>query len=150
MANYLVQDMAPSVPGCRFRVVKTKMEVFLDKVMEVIDISFDAMYFSSRKEADASRKALVANSVEPIFGTFSLLYVKDDDVAKWLCESGRHIGIENRESWFDSLSKEDQGCYRIQYAEAKAIEAKSIKVELVSGKVDVDPKPKSPKSPSPM
>ena len=103
--NFLVQD-APWMPaGNRFRIVKTQLDVSFDGCIVETDVGlakpFETEYFPSRKAANERRKELVTASDEIVLGVHDFIYVTNAEVAEWLYDTGRLIGIENFEAWFE-------------------------------------------------
>lgn len=121
MPNYLVQYIKDMPDDMKYRVVKTQLEVgIFDQPIEVAVPDQEPLYFSTRKTATNCRESLVAQSIEPIVGIFSLMYVTDTDVATWARDSGKYVGTEDVASWYASRSKYERSVLLIAYAVAKA------------------------------
>lgn len=124
MPNYLIQEVRWMPAGHRFRLIKTVVAVGLaGNIIETdvgVEKPFETEYFPTRSKAMARRKELVATSDEPILGVVDFFYVRNADVAEWLYDSGRLIGIENYEAWFETLPKGEQSRYKIEFMNAIA------------------------------
>lgn len=118
--NFVVQHIPTHPAGIRFCLVKTQIEIGIsgDIIETYADNQFVTIYCKSRRHAMNERASLIAKSTEPIIGMSDFLYLSNDDVSEWLYESGRLIGIENHEAWFECLTKHEQSYFKIEYVTA--------------------------------
>lgn len=124
--NFVVKESPRDFPkSMRYQLLESRLEASENgEVIEVlVPNGAPTEYFPTAEEANSRRRALLAASTEPFVGIGAILYVTDDDVAEWLHESGRLVGIENYEAWFAEQSLFDRASFRIEFAQAKAQEA---------------------------
>lgn len=121
MANFVVEHL-PGLPlDMQFRVVKTQLAVLWGDIIETADDRFDPVYFESREATDSALASLIDETQEPIFGLDAFVELQDQDVAKWMLETGGFPpSTPSPEAAFHQLDTETQAAYRLAYVTAKA------------------------------
>jgi len=118
--RYIVQYAGHMPKGSRFCVARLKIvpSVVGGAPVEVYDSTFEMVYHSTKRAANDAWGSLTMHANHPVYGMRELAALDDKEVAEWVYDQSRLIGIENFEAWFDSLPGDEKTTWRVEYLNA--------------------------------